>query len=162
MKIVSKIEQPVKAVEGQVLPPLMPIANVIEQIKRDWNKGAEWQIKANDMRLIVGVRLLSLRRRIEAGEEGDCNWWQWYRDHFPKMFSEDYARKLMNDAKAVHPRIAVQMRRDYDAARSKGYRNRQQAKLSSSINRLTSDGSGNRDRLTSVDQSLPTASLGDR
>jgi hypothetical protein len=128
----------------EVLPPRIPVANIVHQINRDWDEGHRLHQRLEDRRLMIGFQLLGLRKRIEAGEEGDQSWWPWFKANFPGR-NADHAQKLMDDAAAADPRLAVELRRAGDAARSKTYRGRKRAELEdlrhqSSMNRVTSHG----------------------
>jgi hypothetical protein len=60
----------------------------------------------------AGLRLLELRGRIEAGEEGEIGWWPWYKTKFTGYIkSRSYAEKLMRWASADDPEAAIEAHR---------------------------------------------------
>jgi hypothetical protein len=68
----------------------------------DFVEGARKKGEAN--RVAIGMILLELRTRIEAGEEGEISWWQWYGQKFAR--SRQDAQKLMDIASADDPAAA--------------------------------------------------------
>ena len=57
-------------------------------------------------RLAAGQKLLSLRQRIEAGEEGDVAWWDWFEKQDIGRGRKD-CEKLMRIASADDPEAAL-------------------------------------------------------
>jgi hypothetical protein len=118
--------------------PRVPINNLIHQTQQEWSEGERLHRQWSRLRITIGFRLLELRARIESGEEGDQDWWQWFEAHF-KDRSRRGAERLMEDAKADDPEMALAQRRTYNAEKSKEYRDRQRQKLEAAEQlRLTS------------------------
>jgi len=65
----------------------------------------EAQKKYKSARLQAGELLLELRGRIEAGEAGRVEWWEWYGEHFVR--SRKDAEKCMALASQDDPEQAV-------------------------------------------------------
>ena len=57
---------------------LPPIAEVVVEIRGHFYDAASLEERADSQRLQAAQKLLSLRQRIEAGEEGDVAWWDWF------------------------------------------------------------------------------------
>ena len=55
-----------------------PIAEVVVEIRGHLYDAASLEGRADSQRLQAAQKLLSLRPRIEAGEEGDVAWWDWF------------------------------------------------------------------------------------
>jgi hypothetical protein len=66
-------------------------------------------VKARKARERAGFRLLSLKQRIESGEEGDVKWWDWFADNVKK--SRRDAERLMQVAAAEDPEYAIEIER---------------------------------------------------
>jgi hypothetical protein len=58
-------------------------------------------------RLKAGRVLLEMRRRVEAGEDGEISWWDWYAKNLgPSQRSRKDAQKLLRIAEANDPEAA--------------------------------------------------------
>jgi hypothetical protein len=72
------------------------------------------QIRCNKLRLKAGQLLLQLRKRIEAGEEGDVGWWEWFgnlgNNGHPSILlrGRKDAERLMRIASAEDPEQALE------------------------------------------------------
>jgi hypothetical protein len=68
--------------------------------------------RANRLRLKVGMKLLELRERVEAGEAGEISWWDWFeqrRVDGPFLLrSRKDAERLMRIARAEDPESALE------------------------------------------------------
>jgi hypothetical protein len=82
----------------------VPIADVVVQILYD---AKTLQGRANKHRVQAGQKLLELRQRIEAGEEGDVAWWDWFETQDIVRSRKD-AEKLMRIASAEDPEAALE------------------------------------------------------
>ena len=89
------------------------IQDMVDEIHRQFGevKDAEW--KAESSRIYAGKLLLSLRERIEAGEDGEgVNWWEWYEAHFVR--SRKDAEKVMRLARSEDPEAALEEYQEAD------------------------------------------------
>jgi hypothetical protein len=83
-----------------------PIAEVVRQIKNHIEDAAAAETTVIKHRLAAGQKLLSLRQRIEAGEEGDVAWWDWFETQDMGRGRKDCER-LMRIASADDPEAAL-------------------------------------------------------
>jgi hypothetical protein len=61
---------------------LVPLDDVVRAIHKKFAEAIDSDIKASKARLVAGVMLLDLRKRIDSGEAGDVSWWAWYEQKF--------------------------------------------------------------------------------
>jgi hypothetical protein len=88
------------------LKRIPPIADVVRQIKTHIEDAAAAETTVIKHRLAAGQLLLQLRRRIEAGEEGDVAWWDWFEKQDMGRGRKDCER-LMRIASAEDPEAAL-------------------------------------------------------
>ena len=72
-----------------------------------------------DRRIQLGLDLLEARARVEAGEEGDVTWWEWFESKFTQ--SRRDAERVMQIASAENPQGAYKAGRN--CSRNRGNRN---------------------------------------
>ena len=89
------------------LKRMPPIADVVIQIRGHFYEATTLQARADKHRLQAGQKLLSLRQRIEAGEEGDVAWWDWFETQDMGRGRKDCER-LMRIASAEDPEAALE------------------------------------------------------
>jgi hypothetical protein len=90
---------------------LKPIADVVVQIRGHLYDALTLEGRANKHRVAAGQKLLSLRQRIEAGEEGDVAWWDWFEKQDIGRSRKD-CEKLMRIASADDPEAALEDERE--------------------------------------------------
>ena len=88
------------------LKPMPPIAEVVVQIRGHFYDADQLEVRANKHRLQAGLLLLQLRERIEAGEEGNVTWWEWFETQDLGRSRKDCER-LMRIAGAEWPEKAM-------------------------------------------------------
>jgi hypothetical protein len=154
------------AKEGEVLPPLPPLEQEARECGEMFKEGQRLQRhkarldrhieradkKIEDLRIALGLKLVGLRRRVEAGEAGDeaaLTWWQWFEAHIP--FSRKHAERWMMIAASEAPEAAALEYRERHAAQQQAYRGRKKFPAPAHISREREG-----------EPSRPTASLGDR
>jgi hypothetical protein len=74
-------------------------------------------------RIQCGLKLLELRRRVEAGEAGNIGWWAWYQTKFTR--SRRDAERLLEFASQEDPQAAYEIAKAKHAADTRAYRERQ-------------------------------------
>ena len=68
---------------------LPPIAEVVVEVHAGhFYDAASLEERADSQRLRAAQKLLSLRQRIEAGEEGDVAWWDWFESSRPGAWAK--------------------------------------------------------------------------
>jgi hypothetical protein len=82
-----------------------PIKDVVLEIRGHLYDIASLEGRADKHRL-HGQKLLSLRQRIEAGEEGDVAWWDWFEKQGMGRGRKD-CEKLMRIAASEWPEKAM-------------------------------------------------------
>jgi hypothetical protein len=118
-------------IEGEVLPPLKPLEEeaqeclqIIENVRslsgrinRLNNRTRQLNQKIEDRCLLLGAKLLSMRKRVEAGE-GGLSWWEWFECFFPSISRKTAERWLRIAATEDLPTAALEYRkRDADYKR---------------------------------------------
>ena len=118
-------------IEGEVLPPLKPLEEeaqeclqIIENVRslsgrinRLNNRTRQLNQKIEDRCLLLGAKLLSMRRRVEAGE-GGLSWWEWFERFFPSISRKTAERWLRIAATEDPPTAGLEYRkRDADYKR---------------------------------------------
>lgn len=88
------------------LERMPPIADVVVEIRGHFNDASDLEGRATKHRLQAAQKLLSLRQRIEAGEEGDVAWWDWFEKQDMGRGRKDCER-LMQIASAEDPEQAL-------------------------------------------------------
>ena len=83
-----------------------PIAEVVIEIRGHFNDADTLQARADKHRLQAGQKLVSLRQRIEAGEEGAVAWGDWFERQGMGRGRKDCER-LMQIASAEDPEAAL-------------------------------------------------------
>lgn len=81
------------------------IKEMVDEIHKQFAAALDAGKKAERARIRTGQLLISLRKRIEAGEIGEnVNWWKWYDENFAR--SKKDAMKVMKLARAEDPEAA--------------------------------------------------------
>ncbi len=154
------------AKEGEVLPPLPPLEQEARECGEMFAEGQRLRRqrerlerhmeradkRLEDLRIALGLKLIGLRQRIEAGEAGDAaalTWWEWFEAHVP--ISRQHAERWMKIAASDAPEAAALEYRERHAAYQKAYRERQL----SAPSHISS-------RERAKREARPPASLGDR
>ena len=88
----------------------VPLDDVVRAIHKKFAEAIDLNIKASKARLVAGVMLLDLRKRIDSGEAGDVSWWAWYEQKFVRTRKD--AEKPMKLAAAEDPELAFEEERD--------------------------------------------------
>jgi hypothetical protein len=105
-----------------ILKRMPPIAQVVVQIRGHFHDAMALQARSDKHRLQAGQKLLSLRQRIEAGEEGDIAWWDWFEtqdlgrgrkdcERLMQVASSEWPEKAMADERE-RVRLAVAKHRE--------------------------------------------------
>jgi len=86
------------------------ISEMVNEIHRQFDHALSSEKKAYSSRIYAGQLLNALRKRIEAGEEGDgVKWWEWYGIKFVR--SRRDAERVMKMARAENPEVAAEEER---------------------------------------------------
>ena len=91
---------------------LKPIAEVVIQMRGHIYDAKGLATRANNHQLQAGQKLLHLRRRIEAGEEGEVEWWDWFEANMEE--NRKTCEKLMKIAGAEDPEAALLEQREQE------------------------------------------------
>ena len=94
-----------------------PIAEVVVEIRRQLLDADRAEVRRNQHRLAAGQLLLRLRQRIEAGEDGDIAWWDWFEENIER--SRKDGERLMRIASAEDPKAALEVERAKDRERKR-------------------------------------------
>jgi hypothetical protein len=102
---------------GQVIAIQKPIEKLVLEIRGHVHDAGRAENTCAKHQLQAGLRLLELRKRIEAGEAGEVSWWDWFDTQFTGYIkSRKYAEKLMKWARADDPEAAREA--DYEQQRA--------------------------------------------
>ena len=96
---------------------LVPIAEVVAKIKGRIDDAAAAEATVIEHRLAAGQLLLHLRERIEAGEQGDVAWWDWFEANIER--SRKDCERLMRMASSPDPDAALADERAKDRDRKR-------------------------------------------
>jgi hypothetical protein len=121
-------------IHGEVLPPLKPLEEeaqeclqIIENVRslsgrinRLNNRTRQLNQKIEDRCLLLGAKLLSMRKRVEAGE-GGLSWWEWF-DRFFQDVSRKTAERWLRIAATEDPPTAALEYRKRDADYKRDHR----------------------------------------
>jgi hypothetical protein len=165
---------------GEVLPPLPSLEEEAAECGRMLEEGRRLtkareslgdkierlDEKIEDLRVALGLKLIGLRQRVEAGEAGDeaaLTWWEWFEAHVPE-FSRKHAERWMQIAASEAPEAAALEYRERDAGYQRSYRERQKPPPSDAgtVRGEPSAPSDGEPREMQRPRPKPTASLGDR
>jgi len=83
-----------------------PIPEVVVEIRRQLLDADRAEVSCNQRRLAAAQLLLRLRERIEAGQEGAVNWWEWCAVNIER--SRKDCERLMRIASAEGPEAALE------------------------------------------------------
>ena len=83
-----------------------PIAEVVVEIRRQLLDADRAEVSRNQHRLAAAQLLLRLRQRIEAGEEGAVDWWEWCAVNIER--SRKDCERLLRFASAEDPEAALE------------------------------------------------------
>ena len=100
------------------LKRMPPIAEVVVQIRGHFDDAATLEGRADKHRLQAAQLLLQLRQRIEAGEEGDVAWWDWFETQDMGRGRKDCER-LLRIASADDSEAALAEEREKDRDRKR-------------------------------------------
>jgi len=78
--------------------------NAVRKIHAKFAEAIDNEKKAYRARIVVGQMLIELRGRIEAGEAGAIEWWDWYDNQFVR--SRRDAERCMKIAASEDPEAA--------------------------------------------------------
>ena len=96
---------------GKVVAFKPDVVEEVHNIAARWAEADRTLAKGGSIRVEVGMRLLALRKRIEAGEAGKgTQWWPWVRDYICTRTKRDM-EKCMALARAEDPQAAAEMER---------------------------------------------------
>jgi hypothetical protein len=100
--------------QNKVVPIRRSVQDLRDLILTKWLKGdaqvAKLQTVIRSARLEIGLMLVELRERIEAGEAGDRDWWAWCRNHLADRSRKDIER-LLAIASSDDPAAALEAQR---------------------------------------------------
>lgn len=103
----------------------LTIDDLIRAIHAKFGAAIDSENKGHRCRVQAGQMLIALRKRIEAGEEGeDVQWWEWYESKFVR--SRRDAEKVMALARSPDPEAAAQEERAATNERMKRQRSSEQ------------------------------------
>ena len=77
------------------------------EIRRQLLDADRAEVRRNQHRLAARQLLLRLRQRIEAGEDGDIAWWDWFEENIER--SRKDGERLMRIASAEDPKAALEV-----------------------------------------------------
>jgi hypothetical protein len=125
--------------DGEVLPPLPSLEQEALECSQMFAEGQRLSKrrerlvqhtertdkKLEDLRIELGLKLVGLRQRVEAGEAGDeatLAWWEWFEANI--KFSRKYAERWMRIAASEAPEAAALEYRERAAAHQRAYEER--------------------------------------
>jgi hypothetical protein len=99
--------QAIAKVEPKAVQHLYSLEELVVQINGHIYDANHAYARGNKLRLKAALKLLELRRRVEAGEAGDVTWWAWFeaQTHLLLRGRKD-AEKLLKIAAAEDPEQA--------------------------------------------------------
>jgi hypothetical protein len=103
--------------------PHRTMKHLVLDIQKKFQRTIEVHQKFRAERIRLGQDLLEARARVEAGEEGNIGWWEWYQQKFTR--SREDAEKVMAIARAENPEAAYVAAKEKNAAINRDYRERQ-------------------------------------
>jgi len=108
--------------EQQTVTPFVSLDEAVLRIHRKWDRVIDTQQKAHSARVECGMELLALRARIEAGEAGQINWWNYYQQKFTRDRRD--AERIMAIASAENPQAAHEAEKAATRQRMQAFRAR--------------------------------------
>ena len=63
------------------------------RINRLNNRTRQLNQKIEDRCLLLGAKLLGMRKRVEAGE-GGLSWWEWFERFFPEHLAQNCGKMV--------------------------------------------------------------------
>lgn len=100
--------------------PLISIADLVYRATQSWKAGDGLKEKLIASRIETGKTLLQIKARIEAGEQGQVRWWDWYGKQFAR--SRRDAERVMELASAPDPVAAHEVEKMADRERVRASR----------------------------------------
>ena len=108
---------------GKVVAFKPDVIEEVHKIAQRWAEADRTVEKGQSIRVEVGMRLLVLRERVEAGEAGDYEWWPWVRAKIINRTKRDM-EKCMALARSEDPEAAAEHERARDWYYKKASKNK--------------------------------------
>jgi hypothetical protein len=94
---------------GEVVALAKPLESLVVEIRGHVHDAGRAETTCAKHQLQAGLRLLELRHRVEGGEAGTTDWWEFYETKFTGYIkSRRYAEKLMQWARSDDPEGAIE------------------------------------------------------
>jgi hypothetical protein len=127
------------------------LEEAVKEIDIKFQAAIDADNKGKRARLAAGQMLLDLRKRIEDGEAGAVDWWNWY-DQQKFVRGRKDAEKVMRLAGAKNPEAAAETEK---AKAREGMRKNRGANVSSKKKTKEVQGNSGRPKLTAVKDDKP-------